>query len=74
MATEEEKARNKRLREEAMQAKFARETKQTSNAKEMSPEQATATVAQSFGGLTGGAAKALMGRKQKIDDALKDAD
>jgi hypothetical protein len=33
MATEEEKERNKRLREEAMAAKFARETRQTANNK-----------------------------------------
>lgn len=71
MATQEEKEGNARLRQEAADAKFARDSNQTPNGKDASEE--AKTVAKSMGGLSGTAAKEVMGRKNKIDQALKDA-
>lgn len=69
MATDEEKARNQRLREEAMAAKVARKTRSEARA-EATYQPRAQDVAQTFGGLSGGAAQALMGRKKRIDEAL----
>lgn len=69
MATDEEKARNQRLREEAMTAKAARKTRSEARAEAASYEPKAEDVARTFGGLSGSAAQALMGRKRQIDEA-----
>jgi hypothetical protein len=78
MTTPEQKALNEKLRKEAMDAKFARETKQTPNGKEQTeyhpkehkvitqPDDTT-TISKEFGGLLGKAAEALRNRRREPD-------
>jgi hypothetical protein len=76
MATPEEKERNRRLTQEALDRKHAIETKQTPNGKEQTeyhpkehkvitePDDTT-TVSTGFGGLVGKAADALKSRRRE---------
>lgn len=73
MATDEEKARNQRLRDQAMAAKVARKTRSETRAETLATYQPKAEdVAKTFGGLSGNAAQVLMGRSKKIEDAIKE--
>ena len=71
MATDEEKARNKRLREEAANAKFARDTRQTPNLRGESPQHLANTAANALGGMSGQAVDAIRKHKSEIEDAAK---
>jgi hypothetical protein len=68
MATPEEKERNRRLTQEALDRKHAIETKQTPNGKEhkvITEPDDTTTVSTGFGGLVGKAADALKSRRRE---------